>query len=178
MCSSLLDWGLDSCYEAGVIQRLSLYLGHPTLSLSVVLLGLLLGGGLGSGLTQRFWREVKRHHLGIFAALFVFILALIFSFGVPPLLNATLHFPLWGRIAISWALVLPLGFFLGMPFPLGLRLTKSEFIPLAWGINGLGTVAGAVGAMALATIAGFHTVLLAGGCIYLLVVVLIRSTFR
>jgi spermidine synthase len=150
--------------EAGVIQRLSLFLGHPTRSLSVVLLALLIGGGVGSYLSH----FIKNSRMGMFASIGVVVLAMIYLFGIPVLLDKTLHWPLWGRIMTSWVLLLPLGMFMGVPFPSELRKVLKDFVPLAWGVNGLGTVLGAVGAMALAMTVGFNSLFLVGGGLYLL----------
>src|SRR5260370_37209900 len=41
--------------EVALLQRLTIFLGHPTYSLTTILFGLLLAGGLGSFLSNR-WR--------------------------------------------------------------------------------------------------------------------------
>lgn len=158
--------------EAGVIQRLSLFLGHPTYSLSVVLVGLLVGGGIGSGLSQYLWGAGKKIRFGMLAALVVTGLAISYAFGISLLLARGLHWPHWGRVLVSWTILLPLGVTLGMPFPSGIRTAPREFIPFAWGVNGLGTALGAVGAMTLALSFGFQAVMLTGGCVYLLVAII------
>ena len=63
------------------------------------------------------------------------------------------------RAACSLALIAPLGFFMGMPFPLGLRRlaeTAPAFIPWAWAINGFASVLSTALAvmLAMASIAG------------------------
>jgi hypothetical protein len=79
-------------------------------------------------------------------------------------------------VATATVLVFPLFFALGMPFPLGLQVTErqagSSMIPLAWGVNGLTSVIGSVGGIALAILWGFDTVLAAGGLLYLVITLL------
>ena len=61
--------------------------------------------------------------------------------------RACLGFGLFLRIAIALLLVAPLGFVLGMPFPLGLRVAMQRSSALgawAWGVNGFFTVIGTV----------------------------------
>jgi hypothetical protein len=74
------------------------------------------------------------------------------------------------RVTIAVALVAPLGFVLGMPFPTGLRIVASEaplLVPWAWGVNGFFTVIGSVSAMILGMAVGFTAVLILAGACYL-----------
>jgi len=67
------------------------------------------------------------------------------------------------KVAISVALIAPLAFAMGMPFPLGLKRLAdraADFIPWAWGINGFASVLSAALATLLAIEFGFTTVLL------------------
>jgi hypothetical protein len=64
-----------------------------------------------------------------------------------------------------------LAFFMGMPFPSGLRRVASqvpELAPWAWGVNGCASVVGATLAMVLAVSYGFRVVLLAAFLLYAL----------
>ena len=57
------------------------------------------------------------------------------------------------RVLLSVVLIAPLAFFMGMPFPLGLRRVAEQapdFVPWAWGINGFASVVSAVLATLLA----------------------------
>src|SRR3569833_4124471 len=63
----------------------------------------------------------------------------------PPIAQAGLALPLGGRIAVATLMIFPLGFFLGMPFPLGILAIEKQprgAIAWAWGMNGLFTVIG------------------------------------
>jgi hypothetical protein len=59
-----------------------------------------------------------------------------------------------------------------MPFPARLAKTQQNFVPFAWGVNGVGSVVGAVAAISLAMSFGFRAVFLLGGGIYLLIALL------
>ena len=66
------------------------------------------------------------------------------------------------RVLISLALIVPLGFLLGMPFPNSLRIVAreaSELVPRAWGVNGFFTVIGSVLTLVLAMTFGFRIVM-------------------
>lgn len=75
-----------------------------------------------------------------------------------------------------------LGFLLGRPFPLGVRRLSQVSpadIPWMWGVNGLSSVVGSLGAASLGKLLGFGAVLLLGALIYLtLGVALILSRDR
>jgi hypothetical protein len=67
------------------------------------------------------------------------------------------------RAGISAVLIAPLGIFMGMPFPLGLKRLAREnpgLIPWAWGVNGCASVMGSVLALVLAQAIGFKATLL------------------
>ncbi|MEN6547799.1 MAG: hypothetical protein ABFE07_17325 [Armatimonadia bacterium] len=160
--------------EISLIQKLVLYLGYPVLSLSVILFSLLLGGGSGSLLSQRWGTDRARWVAG-YAALAVVLYGLALQYGSHPIIAATLGLDIRVRSLITMVLLLPLGFALGMPFPTGLRAIGSRaerFVPWMWGVNGLLSVVGSVGAMIMAKFWGFSTTLLAGWGIYALVAAL------
>jgi hypothetical protein len=55
-------------------------------------------------------------------------------------------------------MIFPLGFFLGMPFPLGILAIEHQprgAIAWAWGMNGVFTVAGGLGSMIISLMRGF-----------------------
>ncbi len=136
--------------EVSLLQRLTVFLGHPTYALSVVLFGLLLFSGCGSLLAGRFastWRSGVAVLLGLFALLAVW--GKLVPFVVESF--ASSHTPV--RILIALALLLPIGLLMGMAFPLGMRAvgSRAESIgPWLWGINGGMSVLASVLAVAIA----------------------------
>jgi hypothetical protein len=96
----------------------------------------------------------------------VLLLALhVFALPPPPgILESTA-----GRVALTLALIAPLAFLMGMPFPLGLSRLAGEapaFIPWAWGINGCASVLSALLAALLAVHLGYSVVLLMAAALY------------
>jgi hypothetical protein len=78
---------------------------------------------------------------------------------------------------MSVALIAPLAFAMGMPFPLGLKRVAEiapDFIPWAWGINGYASVISAVLATLLAIEFGFTFVILFALVIYAIAAVIFR----
>jgi predicted membrane-bound spermidine synthase len=152
--------------EIALLQRFLLFLGQPIYTYAVVLAGLLISTGVGSGAAGR-WGADPRRVLGrvLVAAPVVVLLITVVT---PVVFHACLGFGIPWRIAIALVLVAPLGFVLGMPFPLGLRLAMQQSSALgswAWGVNGFFTVIGTILALMLGMMVGFRMVLLlACGC--------------
>ncbi len=152
--------------EIAFLQRFTLFLGQPVYTLAVVLASLLVSSGVGSYTSGRLrgspHRVLSTMLLALLAALALTALV------TPSIFSAALGLALLWRIAISAALIAPLGILLGMPFPMGLSIVanrSSALVPWAWGVNGFFTVIGSVGAMMLGMILGFKAVLaIAGGC--------------
>jgi len=148
--------------ELALLQHLTLLLGHPIFTLSILLFTLLASGGLGSWASGRF-----RLAPVCFAAAAV---AILYALALPRVVPALLPLPLGARIAIAILLVAPLGFLMGMPFPKGLRATGQGPFPappLYWGMNGLFSVVGSLATMVTAVIFGFTWAMLGGAAFYL-----------
>ena len=142
--------------EISQMQRLMIFLGHPTYALSVVLFTLLLGGGLGSFSSGRLIKQGGR--LRPVPALGLLILVLIVSGAVTaPLTAALASAPNAVRIAAAAGILLLIGWFLGFAFPLGIRQASehgAELTPWLWGINGAASVLCSVLAIVVALSAG------------------------
>jgi hypothetical protein len=132
--------------ETSQMQRLIIALGHPTYGLSVVLFALLLSSGAGSyftkGVTETTIAAAGTRRM-------VLTVAVLAVFGVVTPLTVPLIEPLatpW-RIAASVALLFPIGFLMGMAFPLGMKLAASRadtLTPWFWGLNGAASVLASV----------------------------------
>lgn len=152
--------------EIACMQRYGLFVGHPLFATVAVLAGFLVFAGAGSLLASRVRdraRALKWAAAGIVLLLLVQILALPPQPGV---LESTA-----GRVILTLALIAPLAFLMGMPFPLGLSRLAGEapaFIPWAWGINGCASVLSALLAALLAVHLGYRVVLLMAAGLYAL----------
>ena len=97
-------------------------------------------------------------------------MALVYIFVLPPIFTSLIVLPDFVRIIIAIALVFPLGWFMGQPFPLGLRIIEREklgVIPWAWGVNGAASVLGSALALTLAIALGYRWTLFVGIGVYL-----------
>ena len=161
--------------EVCLAQKLILYLGYPTLSLAVILFALLLGGGLGSFFSQS-WSRPRLSLLAFIAAGVTALLAIaVLRASLDSLFTATLQWPILARTLTAAAVLVPLGFAMGMLFPAAVRRLDgpdAHLLPWMWAINGTASVLGSVGAMCAAKLWGFGVVLTLGGACYALVALL------
>jgi len=141
--------------EISQMQRLIVFLGHPIFGLSTILFSLLLASGLGSLATSRLNIEdvpcVRR--------VFYILIALlaIFLFVTPAVIGYFRSASTPVRIFISLLMIMPIGFFMGMPFPIALKLaSRDSNHPTAWfwAVNGATSVVGSVLAFAIALFMG------------------------
>jgi Spermine/spermidine synthase domain len=154
--------------EIALLQRYLLFLGEPIYTYAVVLAGLLIFTGAGSYAAGKWSRDLERTLR--LALLCVVAVALVMTVITPLVFRACLGFSIYWRITIALVLVSPLGFVLGMPFPLGLRLAMRQSSALGswgWGVNGFFTVIGTVLALILGMMIGFRMVLLMASACYL-----------
>ncbi len=129
--------------EVGSIQKFELFLGNPTLTLVVILSVLLIWTGLGSFFSSRLFDarvlSVRRVAFG------VVLYGLLVLWFLNSLIYRVMALPLAAKISLIALVLLPLGFLLGNLFPQLLRQLGPEqqrFIPLAWALNGVFSVAG------------------------------------
>ena len=154
--------------EIGMMQRFTLFLGHPGYSIPVVLASLLVAAGIGSYLSTRIrWSQRGKLGLclvGIPVVLFVYLLILA------PLMDAFLGAPFSVRVFVTVVLMAIPGVFMGMPFPVGLSVVSRLSQPViawAWGINGAASVLGSILVIFVAMGLGFTWALGVAGGLYL-----------
>jgi SAM-dependent methyltransferase len=155
--------------EIGFMQKFTLFLGHPMYSVSVILFSLLVFSGFGS-FASGLLRDVGLKRVMLGSILSLTAIASLYTFILDPIFHHFLTWPLQARIALSVALVAPLAFFMGMPFPTGLRMVERQavsFVPWAWGINGSTSVVATLLAGLIAVFAGFSTVVVCAILVYL-----------
>ena len=124
---------------------------------------------MGSYLTgqPRFaWRRGQR----LWSSLLVAALALLLA-ALGHHFDFMLEHGWWWRLLGVCLGLFPLGFFLGMPFPLGIaraaREKRQADVPLYFAVNAAGTVVGAVLAVGLSLELGFSVVMSIGASLYL-----------
>jgi hypothetical protein len=166
--------------EIAFIQRFTLFLSYPLYAVAVVLAAFLVFAGLGSGFSARLARRyASRPGRPIALAVGgIVLLSAAYLLGLPPLFRAWMPLPGPAKVAASLALIAPLAFCMGMPFPLGLSRVAAiapALVPWAWGINGCASVLSAVLATLLALHIGFTGVIVLALGLYALAAVTLRG---
>lgn len=155
--------------QISMIQKFTLFLGQPVYTMLTVIATMLVASGIGSKYSVIFYEKKKKSILSIFIIIGVY--SILLGFLNPFIFSALSGVGIIVRILISILLIFPLGFFMGMPFPLGISLIRDEenrYIPLAWAVNGFFSVIGTVITMILAMILGFKIVFTISGIFYLI----------
>ena len=164
--------------EMALIQRLVFFLANPIYAVAVVLAGLLLVSGLGSGWAARRLRDgSSATRVACLAALGVAATVILYAFGLRAALVPLLGWPLAARMGVAFVAMLPL-VTMGMPFPLALRhlgRAHAELLPWAWAINGCASVVATSLATSLALGAGLVAVLLAAAVCYVVAAAVARQ---
>ncbi|ABP66049.1 Spermine synthase [Caldicellulosiruptor saccharolyticus DSM 8903] len=156
--------------EIPLIQKFILYLGHPVIAFNYVLAGLLIGSGIGAYFSNAkvFNNLSNRIYL---PALLVMVINIGLILSLNSIFKVTSNFSLVSKILIAVILVMIQGFFMGMPFPRGIKILsenkkKSKTIPVMWGLNGVMSVIGSVLSIMLSMEFGFTIAMLAGAILY------------
>jgi len=157
-----------SCLGAGFItlelvfiQKFLHLIGSPLYTYSTVIFTVLLGAGIGSAASATLRIDSRRKWGWPFLGIVGWGLALVVFY--PAIARIALALPLAGRIVMSGFMILPLGFFLGMPFPLGILAIADQprgAIAWAWGMNGLFTVVGGLLSVVVSVLLGFNVAIL------------------
>jgi hypothetical protein len=153
--------------ELVFIQKFMHIIGSPLYTYSTVLFTVLFSAGIGSAASAHLGIEPTRRWAVPFIAILLIGLALVTLY--PKLAELALALPLAGRILVSGLMMFPLGFFLGMPFPLGILSIARQprgAIAWAWGMNGLFTVVGGFLSVVVSTLLGFNFAILLALAIY------------
>jgi len=157
--------------EIGLLQRMSIFLGHPVYSLSVLLSTLILSTGIGSFLSGKFPLQSARRLViwGVVTGAYAVGLAVFMGSVFATLVDADLT----TRIALCVWWIAPFGILLGFGFPTGMRLITAidpKPTPWFWGINGAAGVLASIVAVVLSLALGISATLMVGALCYFLLI--------
>jgi hypothetical protein len=141
--------------EIILIQRFTLYFGNIIYSAALVVCLMLVSSGFGSLVSQKI--TPKPYRIIAIVVIIIFSL-LIYTLFLSGWLKTTIGFTLTVKIIFSFLLIAPPAFFMGMPFPIGLKsisTVNDNIVPWAWGINGVFSVISTVLATIIAVELGF-----------------------
>ena len=150
-----------------LLQRFSVYLGHPTYTFSIILFLMILSAGIGSIASERV--DVQRSQRVLLLPLAIGAAVIIEMLLLQPAINATVTWGLPGRTLVVAAFTAPVAFGMGYCFPIGMRLTErhsSELTPWMWGVNGACGVMASIIAVMISMWIGIHANLLIAAVLY------------
>jgi hypothetical protein len=162
--------------EVSLIQRMIFPLENSSYAFATVLTSLLISSGIGSLFSYRI--KVLR------SAAITFVLSLLiitYSLFISPVSDIVSPYPIPLKVLLVFFILMPLGIFMGIPFPAGLKVLGEKgksLIPWAWAINGCFSVLAPVLTIMLAMIVGFKIVLWLGASAYLMAFITLRSFLR
>ncbi len=123
--------------EIGLIQRISVFLGHPVYALSIGLFSIILATGLGSFASERIALDTTPRLIlwAVILAGYIALLPSWFSILTARFESAEIA----ARALVCVVAILPAGILMGFGFPTGMRLVNlidSRPTPWFWGVNG------------------------------------------
>jgi len=154
--------------EIAFIQKFILVLHHPLYAITVVLSAFLLSAGAGSRFSKRLSQTPAKSVIMLPIAV-ISVVSICYSLGFGSITAFLLETGTITRYAFSILLIAPLGFCMGMPFPMALARisqTTPALIPWAWGINGCASVISAILATLIAMQFGFSVLIFLAIALY------------
>jgi hypothetical protein len=153
--------------EMSLLQRFSVFLGHPAYSLSIVLFAIILSTGLGSLVSEQLKLDTKLS-FAIWAATLTAYIACLPTW-LPGVLEALESTGIVTRAATTVGIIAPAGLLMGFGFPSGMRMVLRQDekpAPWFWGINGAAGVLGSILGVAVGITFGIDHELFAGAACY------------
>jgi hypothetical protein len=153
--------------EISLIQRMSLFLGHPVRGLAVVLFSLILSTGIGSLVSERLVTLSERSLIGWPLALALYLATLPLWLG--PLLDQAESGGLLLRVGVCLLVIVPAGALMGFMFPTGMRLAgeiDARITPWLWALNGAAGVFASGAAVLLSIATSLNVSLWTGAALY------------
>jgi hypothetical protein len=155
--------------QIALLQRFSIYLGHPTYSLAIILFSMILFAGAGSLLSDRLTLDRVRWIVGIPVMVAAAVVLVRLDLGF--ITASTTHLGIVWRSGVVLLHMAPLSMLLGCCFPLGMRLVgrlSPEATAWMWGVNGAAGVLASIGAVAISMWLGIYVNLLTAAALYAL----------
>ncbi len=154
---SLIGFGF-MMVQIPYMQRFSVYLGHPTYALAVILFSMILFTGIGSSISD--YAPVEAHPSLLYGiALVIAAAILVITLSTQSVINSTIQLPTLTRCMIVVAMIGPLSLLLGFCFPIGMRLVarvSESALPWMWGVSGAMGVLSSILAVALSMWVGIQ----------------------
>ena len=155
--------------EIGLIQRISIFLGHPVYGLAIGLFAIILSTGIGS-LLSGWARLLSPLRIVVWACTLSIYVALL-PLWLPAIVLLFDGSSLLVRTLVTLAAVVPSGILMGFGFPTGMQLVNVVDMrptPWFWAVNGAASVLAASVAYATSIVFSINVSLWFGAVCYIL----------
>lgn len=124
--------------EIALIQRLSVFLGHPVYALGILLFTMIASTGIGSFVSEKVSLSNRRVLFAypVIAAAGILAIRFVLAWLLPAMLTSSMTLKIFASIVV----IFPVGMLLGFFFPTGMRLLRSAAssdTPWYWALNGV-----------------------------------------
>jgi len=150
--------------EIFFIKRFIILVGDPVISFTLVLAGFLFFSGLGAIWGNKYELRSLRRLLALLIVVLI-LETILFELLLPSILRTA---TVW-QYVVMLLFLLPAGFLMGLPFPLGMRYLLDTPVQraYAWSVNGCASVLSAIAAAQIAISWGIPQVAAAGVIAYM-----------
>lgn len=124
--------------EIAMIQKLSVFLGHPVYALGIMLFTIIASTGIGSFLSDRL--PLTRQPLNVALPLVTAVAIVVQKFLLSALVAGMITQPIGTKGLLCVVSIFPLGILFGSFFPTGMKMFKplvADDTPWFWALNGI-----------------------------------------
>ncbi len=124
--------------EIAMIQKLSVFLGHPVYALGILLFTIIASTGVGSFLSDRL--PLTRRPLTFVLPIVTAVAIIVQKFVLSSLVARMIAEPIGTKALLCVLAIFPLGIMLGCFFPTGMKTFKplvADDTPWFWALNGI-----------------------------------------
>ena len=165
--------------EIAMIQKLSVFLGHPVYALGILLFTVIASTGIGSFLSDRI--PLTRTPFNIIFPVLTALAIVAQKFVLSIMVSNMIAEPITTKALACVAAIFPLGILLGFFFPTGMKFFKplvADDTPWFWALNGIFGVLSSALAVFISIYFGISfNFFIAAGC-YILIALPIRWASR
>jgi hypothetical protein len=155
--------------EMVLIQLFTRFIGDPVPAAALVIGAVLFFAGIGSAVSPAFTSKLPGEVFSV--TVLIALTTLCYSGLLPCVFRGLAALDGLWKTVLGVLILAPPAFLMGMPFPWGMAALRKKApvtVPLAWAINGFGSVVSACAAMVLAMSLGFKMLLALAALAYVL----------
>jgi hypothetical protein len=157
--------------EICLIQKFTLFLGQPVYTMLTVISTMLIFSGIGSMFSDKVIKLFKNNVTYVYVI--IAALTLLIAFLNPLIFETFVRASIGWRVIISVIIIAVPSFFMGIPFPYGIKHIQGDentsryLVAFSWGVNGFFSVIGSILVVMLSMSYGFKTVFVIAALTYL-----------